>query len=150
MRKFKFKLRSLLTMKHAAEKQVQRELADIQAAEQRRQQELAATGEKIVEWSRYYNRVLQRGVQSVELESIDYHLQRLYRFREQTIIGLEVLQRKKEDLIQQYRHIKREVKTLDHLQEQRFAEYCATLRAEEQKEADELATIRFVRERVPA
>lgn len=147
MQKFKFKLQRLANMKLSAERQVRQELEEIQHACLKRQDELSSATKKIDEWSLYYNRVLKNGAQWVELASIDHHLQRLYRFKEQSLISLEVLERKKSDLFEQYKGIKREVKTLEHLKEKRFADYCAESRVEEQKIADELALVRFARER---
>lgn len=147
MKKFHFKLRGLANIKHAMERQVKQELSEIQHSCLRRQEEIRTAGEKISEWSRYYNGVLGRGARWIELGAIDHHLQRLYRFREQALIGLEVLERKKADLIRQFEEIRREVKMLEHLHERRFGEYCAELRVEEQKEADDLALVRYVRER---
>ena len=80
---------------------------------------------------------------ATELAVIDRHLQNLYRYKEQLVIGLEILGRKKEDLMQFYQEVKKEVKMLEHIREKKWAEYREELRKEDEKIADEMATLRF-------
>lgn len=139
-----------MRIKEALEKDVKRQLADIQSLCRRKEEEIVLTDKKVLEWSEYYNQVLLKRVHATELAVIDGHLAKLYRFKEQQIIGLEIMNRKKLDLIQYYQEVKREVKMLEHIREKKWQEFQGDMRKEEEKMADEMATLRFARERITA
>lgn len=150
MKKFEFRLKGLLGLKVALEKDVRHQLIEIQAMCRRKEDEIGETGRKISEWSEYYNEVMFKRVQAGELAVIDRHVQRLYRFREQLGIGLEILNRKKEDLTAQYTGIRKEVKMLEHLRGKKLIAYQDEVRRLEDKDADEMAVLRHARERLIA
>jgi flagellar export protein FliJ len=150
MKKFEFKLKGLLGLKKALESDVKRQLMEIQAMCRRKEDEIAETGAKIGEWSEHYNQVAFKRVHVAELAVIDRHVQRLYRFKEQLFIGLEILNRKKEDLMAQFAGVRKEVKTLEHLRGKKWLAYQDELRRLEGKEADEMAVLRHARERLIA
>lgn len=148
MKKFQFRLQGLLKLKQSLEKEVRRQLAEAQALCRQKELEIQSTENKVKEWSEYYNKVLTTRVNATELASIDTHLQNLYRFKEQLLISLEILNRKKADLVTYYQEVRKEVKMLDHLKEKKRDEYHEELRKEEEKIADEMASLRYARERV--
>jgi flagellar FliJ protein len=148
MKKFQFKLRGLLRIRQAQEKEVKRQLMEVQALCAQREVEIKETEKKVVDWSNYYNAVIAKRVNATELAVIDKHLQNLYRFKEQQLIGLEILNRKKEDMIAYYKEVLKELKTVEHLREKKWDEYRDEFRKAEEKEADEIATLRYARERM--
>lgn len=147
MRKFKFKLDGLLRIKLGAEKEIKAELMDIQGACAKKEQEIVDTDNKVSEWSQYYNQVMLETGSSHNLAIIDGHLKSLYKFKDQLKIGLEILNKKKDDLILQYQTVKRDVKVLEHLREKKYEEYRTGILKEEEKESDEMATLRYIREK---
>lgn len=148
MKKFKFKLRGLLRIKQAMEKEVKNELLSIQALCAEQQSKIAQTDEKIEDWSKYYNVVMKKGGHSTQLAIIDYHIQGLYRYREQLKISLEVYNRKREDVVKQYDEIRREVKMIEHLHDKQKNEYLVAIGKLEDKINDEMATLRYTRQRM--
>lgn len=147
MKKFKFKLDGLLRIRRAVEKEVKHELREVQSLCEQQRLSIEETKGKVKEWSEYYDVVLHRGGNSMELSVIDRHLQNLYRYTEQLTIALEVLNRKKEDVARQYQEIRKEVRILEHVKDQKKSEYVAEYLKEEYKDNDEMATLRYVRER---
>lgn len=143
MQRFHFRLKGLMRIKQSLEKEVRRQLMEIQQLCLQKEGEIKETDLKVSEWSNYYNEVLSKRVNATELAVMDRHLQNLYRYKEQLVIGLEILGRKKEDLMQFYQEVKKEVKMLEHIREKKWAEYRELLRKEEEKIADEMATLRF-------
>lgn len=148
MKKFKFKLDALLRMKRAIEKEVRQELMRIQALCEGKKQEVAETDRKSEEWTKYYNEIIRGNANVAELSIVDRHLANLVRYREQLMISLEVLNRKREDVVRQYQEIQRDVKMIEHLEEKRREEHRVEYVKEEDKQSDEMATLRYARERV--
>ncbi|MBF0104150.1 MAG: flagellar export protein FliJ [Deltaproteobacteria bacterium] len=146
MKKFKYKLQGMLRIKQSVEKEIRNELMGIQRLVAEQENKIKDTEEKVSDWSSYYNTVMRRGFNAVQLSIIDYHIQGLYRYREQLMISLEVYQRKKEDVIRQYTEVKREVKMLEHLRDKRLNEYRAEFNRQEEKLSDEMAVLSFARQ----
>lgn len=126
------------------------QLSEIQAMCRRREDEIEQAGVKIGDWSEYYNLTMMKRMNVAELAIVDRHVQNLYRFREQLRLGLEVLYRKRDDMMAQYREAKREVKILEHVKEKKWQAYRSEFTREEDREADEMATLKYARERVEA
>lgn len=126
------------------------QLAEIQAMCRRREDEIEQAGVKIGDWSEYYNLTMMKRMNAAELAIVDRHVQNLYRFREQLRLGLEVLYRKRDDMMAQYREAKREVKILEHVKDKKWQAYRSEFTREEDREADEMATLKYARERVEA
>lgn len=126
------------------------QLSEIQAMCRRREDEIEQAGVKIGDWSEYYNLTMMKRMNAAELGIVDRHVQNLYRFREQLRLGLEVLYRKRDDMMAQYREAKREVKILEHVKEKKWQAYRSEFTREEDREADEMATLKYARERVEA
>lgn len=137
-------------MRLAAEKEIRMQLSEIQAMCRRREDEIEQAGVKIGDWSEYYNLTMMKRMNVAELAIVDRHVQNLYRFREQLRLGLEVLYRKRDDMMAQYREAKREVKILEHVKEKKWQAYRSEFTREEDREADEMATLKYTRERVEA
>lgn len=137
-------------MRLAAEKEIRMQLSEIQAMCRRREDEIEQAGVKIGDWSEYYNLTMMKRMNVAELAIVDRHVQNLYRFREQLRLGLEVLYRKRDDMMAQYREAKREVKILEHVKEKKWQAYRSEFTREEDREADEMATLKYARERVEA
>ncbi len=150
MKKFKFKLQGLLGLKLAGEKEVRFELTEIQALCEQQRGKITESDTKINEWSVYYNAVMKKSGNAAQLAIIDHHLQKLYRYREQLLISMDVLARKREDVMVQYNEIKREVKTIEHLRDKKREDYKVEMLREEANLSDEMASIRHSREKVLA
>ena len=146
MKKFKFKLHGILRIKESMEKEVRNELIGIQNMCAEQEKKIAETKEKVSDWSHYYNAVMTKGGNAAQLANIDFHIQGLYRYRDQLEISLAVYNRKKEDVILQYNEIKREVKVLEHLYDKRKEEYLIEFNKMEDKLNDEMATLRHARQ----
>jgi flagellar FliJ protein len=147
MKKFRFKLKALLRIKQAVEKEVRNELMRVQALCEAKRQEIEQTDRKTVEWSQYYNRIIRGNANVAELAIVDRHITSLGRYREQLSISLEVLNRKRDDVAAQYKEIQRDLKMVEHLESTRREEHRLEFMKEEDKIVDEMATLRFAREK---
>lgn len=150
MKKFKFKLQGLLNIRQSMEKEIRYELVEIQSLCHSQEHKIEAVLSKIEDWSLYYSAVMKQGGSAVQLAIIDRHIQGLYRYREQLEISLDVYNRKRESVAEQYKEIKKELKVVEHLKDQRWADYMEEFKKEEEKLADEMATLRYTRSKVVA
>ncbi|MCP5464769.1 MAG: flagellar FliJ family protein [Deltaproteobacteria bacterium] len=147
MKKFKFRLEGLLKIKRALERETQYELMEAQHLVDRQEKLVKDANQKIEDWSAYYDHILKTSGNAEYLGIIDKHMQKLYRYREQLNISLDVLKRKKEDIVMQYNEIKKEVKTLEHLEEKKRLEHQEEMMKLEANLNDEMAMMRYARER---
>ena len=148
MKKFDFKLKGLLNIKIAMEREVRFELIEIQNMCAMQEGKISVVKNKVSEWSAYYSLIMKSGGTAVQLAIIDRHIQDLYRYQEQLEISLDVYNRKKISVLEQYEEVKRDLKVVEHLKDKRYQEYRAELQKEEEKMADEMATIRYTRNQV--
>lgn len=139
-----------MRIKQSIEKEIRYELIEIQSLCEKQQQKISGTQEKVGEWTSYYNVVMRKGFNAMQLAIIDHHIQKLTRYREQLEISLDVLERKKNDVIVQYNEIKKEVKIMEHLRDKKRGEYYEEMTKEEANIADEMSTLRYARQKVVA
>lgn len=148
MKKFVFKLDGLLKIKQAKEREVRHDLAEIQNLVDEKEMKISDNNQKVGEWAEYYNGVMLKGGDASQLAQIDFHIQKLYRYREQLEISLNVLVRKRDDVIEQYQQVQKEVRSIELIREKRYQEYRLELQQWESAQADEMAMMRYVRERL--
>ena len=147
MKKFKFKLDGLLRIRKAFEREVKHELHEVQSLCAQQKTMIEDTEKKVKDWSAHYDAILHKGANSIELAVVDHHIQDLYRYKEQLVIALEVLTRKKDDVTRQYYEARKEVGILEHLKKEKREEYFLEYLKEEYRDNDEMATLRYVRQR---
>lgn len=138
---------ALLRIKHAAEKEIKAELMQVQMLCDAKRREIEETGRKTVEWTAYYDVVVKSRAVTEELAIIDRHIASLHRYRDQLSIALDVLERKRADVVMQYQAIRKDVQVLEKIEETRREEHRLEMGKWEEKEADEMASLRYTRER---
>lgn len=148
MKKFKFKLQGLLNIKQAMEKEVRYELVEIQNLCNMQQKKIDDVNRKVGDWSKYYGMIMSHGGNAMQLAIIDRHIQDLYRYREQLEISLDVYNRKRLSVAEQYEEVKKDLKIVEHLRDKRKEEHHVEFLKLEGVQADEMATIQFVRNQV--
>lgn len=137
---------ALLRIKHAAEKEIKAELLQVQSLCDLKKREIEETGRKTGEWTAYYDVVVKSRAVTEELAIVDRHISSLHRYRDQLAIALDVLERKRADVVLQYQSIRKDVQVLEKMEATRKEEHRLEMGKWEEKEADEMASLRYARE----
>lgn len=133
-------------MREAKCKEILSELAQVQTLCAEKKNKIAVVESQTVEWSEYYDRLMREGRIGMELAMTDKHIASLHRSRDELMVSLEILERKRADVMEQYLIAHKELKMVETLKEKRREEFMSEARREEDKASDEMATLRYARE----
>ena len=145
MKKFKFKLETVLNVKEKKEEQLKHELLKLQALRIQEEQLLAEAKEKRAYISMEKSNENKKGTDIQSLIHFEQYLGVLLRKIDDTKKNIKVLEKKADIKREEVVEASREKKVFEKLKEKQFGEFLKVVNENEQKVLDEMAVSKFNR-----
>ncbi len=145
MKKFKFKLETVLNVKERKEEQLKHELLKLQALKIQEEQFLAEVKEKRAYISREKSNENKKGTDIQSLIHFEQYLGVLLKKIDDAKKNIKVLEKKADIKREEVVEASREKKVFEKLKEKQFGEFQRVVNENEQKVLDEMAVSKFNR-----
>ena len=145
MKKFRFKLETVLNVKERKEEQLKHELLKIQALKIQEEQLLAEVNEKRAYITREKSNENKKGIDIQSLIHFEQYIGSLLKKIDDTKNNIKVLEKKADNKREEVVEASREKKVFEKLKEKQFGEFQRVVLQNEQKVLDETAVSKFNR-----
>ena len=145
MKKFRFKLETVLNVKEKREEQLKHELLKLQALKVQEEQLLSEVKEKRAYISREKSNENKKGTDIQSLINFEQYLGVLLKKIDDTQKNIKVLEKKADIKREEVVEASREKKVFEKLKEKQFGEFQRVVNENEQKVLDEMAVSKFNR-----